>query len=341
VIDLSQYTKELSKLFSSSDNILLISHINPDGDAIGSQLALYHFLKSKGRNVGMLTPNYLQEFLKWMDGAELINIFIRDRKLCRKLIKEADLIVLLDFNQPNRLGESEELVLASHAKKVIIDHHLDPAGFADLIISDPSKCSTSELVHELVSNINGVQFMNKRYAEALYVGIVTDTGNFEHGAYSSRTFRIVADLLDTGIEKVDILNLIYNNFSADRIRLQGFALNKRMVVIPECKTAYIYLSKNDLLEYKHVKGDTEGFVNMPLSIKGIYFSALFIEKDNFIKISFRSKGKFPSNEIASEYFSGGGHLNASGGEYTDSLENTIDYFLKVLKENTWRFEDKG
>jgi len=340
VIELSKYTKELSKLFSSSENILLISHINPDGDAIGSQLALYHFLKTFGRNAGMMTPNYLQEFLKWMDGADLINIFIKDRKKCRKLIEEADLIVMLDFNQSNRLGEAEDLVIASHARKVVIDHHLDPGNFADLIITEPSKCSTSELVHELVCEMNKVQFINKPYAEALYVGIITDTGNFEHGSYSSRTFRIVADLLDSGIEKEKILNLIYNNFSSDRIRLQGYALNRKMVVLPEYKTAYIFLSKNDLAEYNHVKGDTEGFVNLPLSIKGIFFSALFIEKDNFIKLSFRSKGRFPSNEFAAQYFFGGGHLNASGGEYTDTLDNTIDYFLRVLKENVWRFGDK-
>jgi phosphoesterase RecJ-like protein len=287
----------------------------------------------------MMAPNYLQEFLKWMDGADLINIFIKERKKCRKLIEEADLVVMLDFNQSDRLGEAEELVIASHARKVIIDHHLDPENFVDLIISEPSKCSTSELVHELVCEMNGVQFMSRPYAEALYVGIITDTGNFEHGSYSSRTFRIVADLLDSGIDKQKILNLIYNNFSSERIRLQGYALNKRMVVIPEYKTAYIFLSKDDLKEYNHMKGDTEGFVNLPLSIKGIYFSALFIEKENFIKLSFRSKGHFPSNEFAAQYFSGGGHLNASGGEYPDTLDNAINYFLKVLKENVWRFED--
>ena len=340
VIDLSKYTKELSNLFSSSKNILLICHINPDGDAIGSQLALYHFLKAKGRNVSMLSPNFLQEFLLWMEGTDDITIFIKDRKKSRKMIEEADLIVMLDFNQSNRLGEAEDFVKASHAKRVIIDHHLNPGTFAELTVSDPSKCSTCELIHELLCNINGAPFLNKPYSEALYVGIITDTGNFEHGAYSSRTFRIVADLLETGIDKVKILNLIYNNFSADRIRLEGFALNKRMVVLPEYKTAYIYLSKNDLKEYNHVKGDTEGFVNLPLSIKGIYFTALFIEKDNFIKLSFRSIGSFPTNEFASQYFSGGGHLNASGGEYSDTLSNTIKYFLKALKENVWRFEDK-
>jgi phosphoesterase RecJ-like protein len=339
VIDLSKYTKELSKLFSSSENILIICHINPDGDSVGAQLALYHYFKDKGKNVSLMAPNHLQEFLKWMDGADQINIFIKDRKKSRLLIERADLIIMLDFNQADRLGEAEESVTASNARKVIIDHHLNPEKFADLLISDPSKCSTSELIHELVCEINGANFMNRSYAEALYVGIITDTGNFEYGSYTSRTFRIVADLLDSGIAKETIINLIYNNFSSDRIRLQGFALNKRMVVLPEFRTAYIYLSKNDLKEYNYVKGDTEGFVNMPLSIKGINFSALFIEKDNFIKLSFRSKGKFPSNEFASQYFSGGGHLNASGGEYSDTLENTIAYFLKVLEESIWRFED--
>jgi phosphoesterase RecJ-like protein len=273
-----------------------------------------------------------------MDGADQINIYIKDRKKSRELIESADLIIMLDFNQTGRLGEAEELVIASKAKKVVIDHHLDPENFADVLISDPTKCSTSELIHEVICAINGGSFMSKAYAEALYVGIITDTGNFEHGSYSSKTFRIVADLLDTGIIKERIINQIYNNFSGDRLRLQGFALNQRMVVLPELQTAYIYLSKDDLKNYNHVKGDTEGFVNMPLSIKGINFAVLFIEKDNFIKLSFRSRGHFPSNEIASLYFSGGGHLNASGGEYSDTLENTIIYFLEVLRENAWRFE---
>jgi len=337
VIDLSKYTKELSNLFSSAENILIMCHINPDGDSVGAQLALYHYFKANGKNVSLLAPNNLQEFLKWMDGAGQIEVFIKDRKKGRMMIEGADLIIMLDFNQSGRLGEAEDYVVASKTKKVVIDHHLNPENFADLIISDPTKCSTSELVHEVICEINGAKFINRSYAEALYVGIITDTGNFEHGSYSSRTFRIVADLLDTGIEKEKIINLIYNNFSSDRIRLQGFALNQRMVVMPEYKTAYIYLSKNDLKEYNHVKGDTEGFVNMPLSIKGINFSALFIEKDNFIKLSFRSKGQFPSNEFASLYFSGGGHLNASGGEFSDTLDNTITYFIKVLKENVWRF----
>jgi phosphoesterase RecJ-like protein len=330
--ELAKYTKELSDLFMSSDNILLICHINPDGDAIGSQLALYHYLKSKGRKVTMISPNKLQEFLKWMDGADNIRIFTGERKECIKFIEEASLIVLLDFSQQNRLGEVEQYVVRSASKKVIIDHHLEPQDFADLIISDTSKCSTTELIYEVIKDIEGKPFKHIKFSEAIYVGIVTDTGNFEHGSYTGRTLHIVADLLETGIERERIHNLIYNNYSESRMRLLGLALNKRLTVIPEMNTAYIYLTQQDLNEYNHVMGDTEGFVNMPLSIKGIDFSVLFIEKAGFIKLSFRSKGNFPVNEFASKYFSGGGHLNASGGEYNDTLENTIAYFLKVLKE---------
>ncbi len=333
VFDLAKYTKELSELLDSSDNILLISHINPDGDAIGCQLAIYQYLTFKGKKVAMLCPNNLQEFLKWMDGSDQINIFIRKRKKCIRLIETADLILMMDFNQPNRLGEAEKYVTGSLAVKVIIDHHLEPHSFAKLIITDPSRCSTSELVHEMITIMNGGPFNNKSYSEDIYVGIITDTGNFEHGAYTGRTLRIVADLLESGIDRDQILNIVYNNFSTDRMRLLGLALNKRMTVLEEYATAFIHLTKKDLSDFNHVKGDTEGFVNLPLSIKGINFSVLFIEKDNFVKLSFRSKGKFPVNEFASRYFAGGGHLNASGGEYYDTLENTIKYFMKVLEEN--------
>lgn len=334
MFDLVKYTKELSELLDSSDNILLISHINPDGDAIGSQLALYHYLRSKGKSVSMMCPNNLQEFLKWMDGSEAINVFIRHRKRCIKLIEAAKLIIMVDFNQPGRLGEAEKAVVSSSAVKVIIDHHLEPHHFADILISDPSMCSTAELVFEIVSVIEGAPFHNRAFSESVYVGIITDTGNFEHGSYRGSTMRIVADLIDSGIEKERILNVVYNNFSADRMRLLGLALNQRMTILSDYNTAYIYLTKQDLADFNHVKGDTEGFVNMPLSIKGVNFSVLFIEKDNFVKLSFRSKGSFAVNQFASRYFSGGGHMNASGGEFYDTLDNTIKYFLKVLEENS-------
>ena len=335
-----KYTKQLSKLFSAANNILIISHVNPDGDATGSQLALYNYLTSKGKTVNMLAPNYLQEFLKWMEGSDQINIFIGNRRKGRKLIMTADLIIMVDFSQLNRFGETEELVKRSYARKVVIDHHLDPQYFGDLIISDPTKSSTAELIYEIIADLENGTFMNNAYAEAIYTGIITDTGIFEHSLFTPRTMRIVADLLETGLDKDRIKDLIYNNFSVDRMKLQGFALNQRMVVLPEFKSAYIYIKKEDLTEYNYAKGDTEGFVNMPLSIKGIRFSTMLVEKEGFIKLSFRSKGKFPTNEIASKYFNGGGHLNASGGEYYDTLEKTIEHFLSVLKENVWRFDDE-
>jgi phosphoesterase RecJ-like protein len=334
VIEEAKYTKELSNLLFHSGNILFICHINPDGDAVGSQLALYHYLASRGIHAEMLSPNHLQEFLKWMEGSEKINIFTGDRKRCKELIASADLIVMFDFNHSDRLGEAEEFVLKSKAKKVIIDHHLNSEKFVDLLISDTSKCSTSELLHEIVQDINGEKFINRAYAESIYVGIITDTGNFDHGSYSGNTFRIIADILDYGLEKERIFNLVYNNFTSDRMRLQGLALDRRMVVLPEFRTAYIYLTKADLAEYNYRKGDTEGFVNMPLAIKGIDFTALFVEKEGFVKLSFRSKGTFSVNDFARNNFRGGGHLNAAGGEHYDSLENAISYFLEALKSES-------
>lgn len=333
MLDISKYTKEFSKLLSGADNILIVCHINPDGDAIGSQLALYHYLISVGKNPGMISPNYLQDFLKWMDGVEKINIFVRDRKTCINLIYNADLIIMVDFNQSGRLGEAEDYVLKSKAKKIIIDHHLNSNSFGDLLISDPSKCATSELLHGLITVINNGVFLDKAYSKAIYVGIITDTGNFEHGSFSGNTFRIIADLLDTGIDKNILFNLIFNNFSPERMRLQGFALNERMVILPEYHTSYIFLKKEDMARYNYQKGDTEGFVNLPLSISGVDFSALLIEKDGFIKLSFRSKGKFSVSKFAENYFSGGGHINAAGGEYYDSADNTLKYFLEVLKKD--------
>jgi phosphoesterase RecJ-like protein len=334
VVDLSKYTKELSKHLNTADNILLVCHVNPDGDAIGSQLALYHYLISIGKKVEMISPNYLQEFLKWMDGVEKIHIYIRERKKCREIIGNADLIIMLDFNQANRLGEAEQYFLRTKATKVVIDHHLNSKSFTDLLITDSSRCSTSELVYEIISDLNNGPYLEKAYNEAVYVGIVTDTGNFEHGSYTGDTFRIIADLLNFGLDKDRIFNHIFSNFSVERMRLQGYALNEKMVVLPEYRTAYISLTRDDLTRFNYKKGDTEGFVNLPLSISGIIFSALFIEKDGFIKLSFRSRGDFSVSDFAERYFKGGGHLNAAGGDHYDTLEKTLDYFLDALKKES-------
>ncbi|MGQ9619725.1 MAG: DHH family phosphoesterase [Bacteroidales bacterium] len=332
MLEPDKYKKELSHYLNNADNILLICHVNPDGDSVGSMLALYHFLTSKGKSVEMISPNYLQEFLTWMYGIEKINIFIKNRKKCFNLIEKADLIIMLDFNHSNRLGEVEKNVLKSKAKKIMIDHHLNSDSFCDLLISDNTRSSTAEILHEIICSINNGVFRDKNYSEAIYVGIITDTGNFEHGFFSGTTFRHIADIFDAGIDKDKIYNLVFNNFSESRIKLLGYALYEKMVIIPEYHTAYICLSKYDLRRFNYQKGDTEGFVNLPLSVKGIDFSALLIEKEGFVKLSFRSRGDFSVSSFAEKYFQGGGHYNAAGGDYYDTLENTLNYFLDMLKK---------
>jgi len=249
------------------------------------------------------------------------------------LINESDLIILLDFNQSDRLGEAEKHVVNSKATKIVIDHHIDPSSFPDYLISDTSRCATAELVYDLVSGLEGKPFTDILFCEAIYVGIITDTGSFDFGSYDGNTLRIVAQLLDVGVDKEKVRIMIFNNFSADRMRLMGFALDQRMVILDEFETAYIYLTKEDLLKYNHVKGDTEGFVNLPLEIKNIKFSVLFMEKSDLIKLSFRSKGDFPVNEFASRYYGGGGHKNAAGGEVKGNLMDAITGFLSLIKDD--------
>jgi len=332
VFDIDKYKKELLHYLNNSGNILLICHVNPDGDSIGSMLALYYYLKHLGKNVNMISPNYLQDFLAWMEGVEEINIYIRKRKKCKNIIEKSDLIIMFDFNQSNRPGEAEESILNSKAKKIVVDHHLNSGSFYDLMISNPGSCSTSEIVHELVSAMNGGVISLKGYIEAIYVGIITDTGNFEHGSFTGETFRIVAELLDAGLDRARIYNLVFNNFTESRIRLLGYTVFKKMIILHEYRTAYIVLTKKELIRFNYRKGDTEGFVNLPLTIKDVDFSALFIEKEGFVKLSFRSKGNFSVNEFAEKYFGGGGHYHAAGGDYYDTLENTVNYFLDVLKK---------
>jgi len=341
MIDLGKYIKKLKETLSVSDNILLVCHVNPDGDAVGSMLALYHYLTDRGKSVTMLSPNYLQEFLIWMEGAEHVNIFLRNRKKARKIIEAANLIIFFDFNQRSRMGEAERYLMMSDAYKIIIDHHVDPQDFADMVISEPLLCSTAELIHCLVTAIYGDNFSSPAYNEAVYVGIITDTGNFEHGTYTGDTMRIVAGLLDSGVDKEKVFDKVYNNFSLDRMRLQGLALHSRLTIIEGYPVAYIWLTKKDLEQFGYAKGDTEGFVNMPLSVRGISVSAMFVEKDGFIKVSLRSKGAFSVNDFAVRYFNGGGHVNAAGGELYEPLDKACHYFEKCIREVMATYGDKG
>jgi len=339
VPDFGKYTKELKKLIDEANHILLICHINPDGDAIGALLAMRRWIISQGKNPAMVSPNALQKFLLWMNDVDKVVDFHHNIEAGTKLIKEADLIIMVDFNSTSRMGKAEQLILASKAKKVMIDHHPDPGNFTDLKITDVSRSSTSELIYFVVNAMEGNEFDDSDFITAVYVGIITDTGNFEHGYYTGDTMRTVGHLLDKGVDKEKIHNHIFSNFSPDRIRLKGFALHSRMVVHPDLHTAYIWLTKEDLERFNHVKGDTEGFANVLLTMKGIVLSVLFIERTGFVKMSLRSKGSFNANVLSRQCFNGGGHRNAAGGEMKGTIHDVVQHFEDTLPSYKKELDD--
>jgi len=323
---------DLSALISGAKKILLTSHSNPDGDAIGSCLALYHFFKQKKHNVNIVIPNDFPEFLAWMPGQEKILIYEKNKKKCDDLFASADVIFSLDYNAPSRIHDASEQLIKSKAKKVLIDHHIEPETSAfDLNYSTTETSSTSELVYDYMYQADAA-LINKPIAECIYAGIMTDTGSFSYACNFEKTFKIVADLYKLGIDGVKINRLVYSTFSENRLRLLGFALSEKLTVLENFATAYIALTKNELDRYDYQVGDTEGLVNYALSIKGIKLAALFSERHNKIRISFRSTGKFSVRELSKKHFEGGGHLNAAGGDSFVSMDKTILKFHRLLSQ---------
>jgi phosphoesterase RecJ-like protein len=322
--------EEVGGIFGRPAESVLFTHVNPDGDAIGTMLGLYWFLVSIGHKVSMIVPNEIPFFLEWLPGCEKILVSQDNYEESLKAMKGAELYICVDFNEPERLDRLKDEFLQSKAVKVLIDHHPGPKDFTDLVISVTDAGSASELVYNLIRETGHHDLIDKNIAECLYVGIMTDTGCFNYNSSNPETYIAVADLLEKGIDKDRIFSLVYDNYSADRMRLLGFSLNKKMVVLPEYRTAYIALSREELARYNHVTGDTEGFVNLPFSIKGILVTALFLEKEDYIKISFRSRGDFEINKFSEKHFNGGGHKNAAGGEAYMSLEETIKTFVNLL-----------
>lgn len=320
----------LSDLIVQSEKIILITHYNPDGDAMGSSLALYHYLIKKGKSPILVTPNDYPEFLHWLPGNEKVVVYKRQNGTVLNAIKEADLMFTLDFNDLDRTEGMEKFLGESKAKKVLIDHHPDPGNFADLIISETFYSSTAELVFHIIESMNDLDLMTPEIAECIYTGIMTDTGSFNYNSSRPYTYYVVSKLIEIGINKDKIYGNIYDNYSVERMRLFGYCLNQKMEVFPEFHTAFISLSQKELRDFKFVPGDTEGFVNYPLSIKGIRFSAFFIEKDKQVKISFRSKGDFATNKFSQKHFNGGGHINASGGSSSLTLDETLIKFKELL-----------
>jgi len=324
--------KVLKTLLSESRNLIIIPHTNPDGDAIGSCLALSNLLKKSGHNVSLISPNKPPHFLNWTPGFEDILYFDSETKNCEKKIKASELIFTLDFNDLNRIGELGDIVKSSKSKKIMIDHHQNPKDYADLTFSEPEIGSTCELLFEIIISMGYEDLIDQSISKCIYLGIMTDTGSFQYSSVTSRTHQIIAQLIDKGIDQNEIHNKVYNDSSASRLKVLGSALSN-MNQIQGLKTAYMFLKRNDLEKFDYQKGDSEGIVNYGLSLKDVIFSVIFIEDindSNNVKISFRSQGDFSCNEFAGKYFNGGGHGNAAGGRNDGNAEDAINKFLKIL-----------
>lgn len=321
----------IKDLLKSKNKIVIIGHKNPDGDAIGSCLGLFFFLKNRGHETRVVMPNDFPKFLKWLPGSDQILQFEKQNQATVEAVNEADLIFTLDFNALNRTGELGLLLEKLNTPFVLIDHHQQPDDYAVAALSDVTMSSTSEMVYHLIIALEGKSEVTSEIATNLYMGIMTDTGSFRFPSTSATTHRVIAHLIECGANNSEIHQNIYDTNSPDRMRLLGVAL-KNMVLLDKYHTAYITLSQDELDACNFKKGDTEGFVNYPLSVEGIIFSIIFIEnkQEGIIKISLRSKGTFSVNDFARNHFNGGGHINASGGRSSLTLEETVQEFISIL-----------
>lgn len=329
----SEDIKAVKELLATPQQIVIIPHKNPDGDAIGSTLGLWHYLKLKGIAATIVAPNDYPKFLKWMPGNEHILNFEQHNTQAKEKLANASLIFTLDFNHLGRTGQMGTILEASSAKFVMIDHHQAPDDYAMVTYSDVAKSSTCEMVYEFINYLDDSDKINSEIANCLYTGIMTDTGSFKYRSTTSRTHSIIAELIDKGAQNTEIHRQIYDTNSPSRLHLLGCAL-KNMVILQEYKTVYISLSQEELDTYEFKKGDTEGFVNYGLTLDGIIFAVIFIEnkEEEIIKISLRSIGDFSVNEFSRKHFQGGGHTNAAGGKSDEPMEKTIQNFLSYLKQ---------
>jgi len=323
-------------LLATPKKIAIIPHRGPDGDAMGSTLGLYHFLLKNNHHPIVIAPNEFPDFLAWLPGSETVKIFEKDKENCTKILEEADLIFTLDFNALHRVGSDMEKVLAEmKAPFIMIDHHQKPDDYATITYSDTSFGSTCEMLYNFIGFLDQKEDIDKTIGTCIYTGILTDSGSFRFPGTTGNTHRIVAELIDLGVENTKIPNLLFENSSYSRLQLLGRAL-QNMKVLAENHTTYTTLTQEELNIFEHVKGDTEGIVNYGLSIKGVVFTAIFIEnkEEKIIKISFRSQGDFDVNEFAREHFNGGGHRNAAGGKSDVSMSETVRKFEGLVTKLT-------
>ena len=320
----------LASLLTQKAEILITTHYNPDGDALGSSLAMSFYLQKKGFAVNVLVPNEYPGFLAWMPGSDQMVVYSRDKEKGDALVDNADIIFSLDYNAFHRVNLFADKLEKSKAKKVLIDHHLQPDPHFDYVFSIVETSSTAELVYDLIGALGDNELIDRTMADCLYVGIMTDTGSFSFANNYPHTYEVVADLVRKGVDAAHVHRLVYDTYPEIRMRLLGYCLSEGLNVLQEFATAYIFLTKEDMKKFKIKPGDTEGIVNYALSIKGISFAALFTEKDDRIRISFRSKGDFSVNEFAREYYEGGGHRNAAGGDSFLKMPETIDRFRNLI-----------
>lgn len=325
--------QKIQELLSTPKKIIIIPHRSPDGDAMGSTLGLYHFLKKLNHESLVVAPNEFPDFLAWLPDSDAVLIYEKDKENIAQKVYDADLIFTLDFNALHRTGEMEQVLTKVTAPFIMIDHHQKPDDYAKYQFSDTKYGSTCEMVYHFIVSLGMENLIDKTIATCIYTGIVTDSGSFKFPSTTSTTHRVVANLIDKGIENAAIHNALYDENSYNRLQLLGQAL-KNMKILFDKKTSFITLSQKELDQNNYEKGDTEGIVNYGLSIKGIIFTAIFIEHrdENIIKISFRSQGSFDVNQFARTHFNGGGHINAAGGKSYLSLNETVAKFEEILSK---------
>ncbi|PRZ27918.1 DHH family phosphoesterase [Flavobacterium granuli] len=331
-----QDIQAIKLLLATPKKIAIIPHRGPDGDAMGSTLGLYHFLLKNNHEPIVIAPNEFPDFLAWLPGSETVKIFEKDKENCTKILENSDLIFTLDFNALHRVGnEMEEVLAQQKATFIMIDHHQKPDNYATYTYSDTAFGSTCEMIYNFISFLDQKEDIDKTIGTCIYTGILTDSGSFRFPGTTGDTHRIVAELIDLGVENTKIPSLLFENSSYSRLQLLGRAL-QNMKVLADHKTTYTTLTQEELNTFEHIKGDTEGIVNYGLTIKGIVFTAIFIEnkEEKIIKISFRSQGDFDVNQFARDHFNGGGHQNAAGGKSEVSMEETIAKFEDLVTKLT-------
>ena len=324
---------QLDQLIISADTILITCHKSPDGDAIGSCLGWAEYLRSRGKDPTVIVPDQFPDFLMWQPNTEKIVRYDKHKEKCDMLFKIADLIFCLDFNATSRVSDMEPALVGSPAPKVLIDHHLDPTVPAVLSISHPEACSTCELVFRIAWQMNGFQSLGRQFAIPVYCGMMTDTGGFLYNSSRPEIYFIIGELLTKHIDKDRIYRNVYHNYSEDRIRLMGYVMYEKLTYLPEYHTAYYTINKDELRRFHFIKGDAEGLVNIPQQIKGLRLSISLredTEKKNLIWVSLRSVDQFPCNKMASEFFNGGGHLNASGGHLDMTMEEAVETVRRAI-----------